>query len=400
MECKNCHRVLPDSTFCPYCGTQLAEEAGKAVRAAPQAPLQGKQAPRINPYVIPEAPKSPKEPKSSEAPQAVCAKTESSSRKKGPGRSALIIGAVLGGIAAVVTVVVLMITLVLVPSLRYSHAMELLEQGSYDLAYREFSELGDYSDAGEMLLETRYLQAKQYRQAGDYTLANDIFQSLDGYKDSEKLIHYHSYKLTRHTDSTCTQPGLEEYTCAGCGDSYVESLEAAHSYEVIAKVDSTCSSLGSKTFRCAVCGDEYTQTIEMRGHLYEEATCTLPKTCTRCNHTTGTALGHTNNVICARCRVTTFKKLTYEGHGPSTISNLTLPVGTYNLIFTHNGKRNFAVYFSPDGSSQNLIVNEIGAVSYTYRVASKAGSLIRFGYINITMADGDWTLSIEAVSNG
>jgi hypothetical protein len=89
-----------------------------------------------------------------------------------------------------------------------------------------------------------------------------------------------------------------------------------------------------------------------------------------------------------------------SGNGPGSITNITLPNGVYNFIFTHTGRSNFVVKFNRGGESYDkLIVNEIGTISYTYQVKVTASSPVKAGFMNITRADGSWTVTIQAVGN-
>ncbi|MBQ9793579.1 MAG: hypothetical protein IJW34_01420, partial [Clostridia bacterium] len=70
-------------------------------------------------------------------------------------------------------------------------------------------------------------------------------------------IHTHVYTATV-TKPTCTEQGYTTYTCAVCGDSYVEDeTEAAgHSYTSIT-TQPTATTQGYTTYTCEVCGDSY-----------------------------------------------------------------------------------------------------------------------------------------------
>lgn len=96
-------------------------------------------------------------------------------------------------------------------------------------------------------------------------------------------------------------------------------------------VEATCTSGGSydSVVCCATCGEEVSRTkitISALGHSWKDATCTSPKTCTRCGATQGSALGHTDSNgdgYCDRCG-------TYLGTTPTTftISTEVSPVGS------------------------------------------------------------------------
>lgn len=74
-------------------------------------------------------------------------------------------------------------------------------------------------------------------------------------------------------------------------------------------VEATCTSGGSydSVVYCATCPEEISRTTittSALGHSWRDATCTSPKTCTRCGATQGSALGHAdsdNDGYCDRC---------------------------------------------------------------------------------------------------
>ncbi len=141
-------------------------------------------------------------------------------------------------------------------------------------------------------------------------------------------------------EATCTANGLITYTCSECGGFMSSSTVAAkgHNYvnadcitagkcsrcgatgsknpsahygPIAAEITraATCKTTGVKTYRCMACkAVDSTETIAALGHNYAAATCTKPKTCTRCSATTGSALGHLmitsgNKSTCKRCGI-------------------------------------------------------------------------------------------------
>ena len=97
-------------------------------------------------------------------------------------------------------------------------------------------------------------------------------------------------------DATCTTPK----TCQRCNTT--EGKAKGHSLGAWSVTKAaTCDANGSQTRTCA-CGFSETQTITPTGHQYKDATCTEPKTCSKCNATAGSALGHNySGASCSRC---------------------------------------------------------------------------------------------------
>ena len=105
---------------------------------------------------------------------------------------------------------------------------------------------------------------------------------------------WHSHKLTSSKPVTCTDGGVDVYTCSGCGHSYESWTPAPgtpHTWKA-----ATCST--PKT--CTTCG---TTTGDPANHKWTAATCTAPNTCSACKATDGASLGHSkgNDGKCTRC---------------------------------------------------------------------------------------------------
>lgn len=76
----------------------------------------------------------------------------------------------------------------------------------------------------------------------------------------------------------------------------------AHSYSLSQTQNPTCSTSGSQSYTCTKCGDAYTETIPKTTHVYKDATCFAPQTCTICHETQGEALVHNyQNGVCTIC---------------------------------------------------------------------------------------------------
>ncbi len=257
----------------------------------------------------------------------------------------------------------------ILPRSNYNKAESLFAEQNYSAAYDIYSKLGNFEDAPEKAKECLYIQATALRAEKKWDDANALFEQIKDYKDSAELIHLHNYEVTASENATCSKDGYKKYKCSICGHGYHDEIKAT-------------------------------------GHNYSSATCTEPKKCKNCGQTSGSALGHTSEKTkCSRCGKVTFKTLKYSGNGPSNITGISLPMGSYNVTFTHSGHSNFIV----KANFCNIWVNEIGTVSYVEQIhctdASYAlgyggpyhyGSLEN-GYINITNADGYWTITIKAI---
>jgi len=126
---------------------------------------------------------------------------------------------------------------------------------------------------------------------------------------------------------TCTETGTKTYTCATCGHTYTEVLDAlGHSYEAVVTAP-TCTEKGYTTYTCSVCDDTYVaDKVDALGHSYD-AVVTAP-TCTEKGYTTYTcsvcgdayvadevaALGHTEVIDEAKDATCTETGLTEGKH--------------------------------------------------------------------------------------
>ncbi len=69
-------------------------------------------------------------------------------------------------------------------------------------------------------------------------------------------VHEHNYRKEITKMPTCTEPGIETYTC-DCGDSYTEEIPAkGHDEgEWSTVVEPTCTTEGKKVLKCTTCGE-------------------------------------------------------------------------------------------------------------------------------------------------
>jgi hypothetical protein len=66
--------------------------------------------------------------------------------------------------------------------------------------------------------------------------------------------------------------------------------------------------------------------------------------------------------------------------------------GIRTIKATHNGKANFVVWLADEsGKDTVLLFNKVGVVNEEFKTAVKGGKY----HLNVTNADGDWTLTIQ-----
>ena len=91
--------------------------------------------------------------------------------------------------------------------------------------------------------------------------------------------HVHDYSIiTVIRPQTCTRSGLIKLTCS-CGAYKYEAIPAAHTWDDgVITTEPTCTEEGVNTFTCTVCGATKTEPIAATGHtpvdeIVTEATC-------------------------------------------------------------------------------------------------------------------------------
>ncbi len=212
--------------------------------------------------------------------------------------------------------------------IKYILAMDLFEKEQFDEAKLVFDSISNYKNSVAMSKECMYQTALLFISQKDYNKSNDILIALEDYKDSKQLIHTHDYKETIITPVTCFSDGYA-------------------------------------TYKCEVCGDYYEETIKSTGHIWVNATCTSPKTCSRCGETVGEALGHTTTTgVCSRCGRNFTSPKTFKGSFSAGYSeensllffgndkyNCNLPKGSYriSISLSSSDKARLIVYLS-DGT--------------------------------------------------
>ena len=156
--------------------------------------------------------------------------------------------------------------------------------------------------------------------------------------ETEIQLHRPVYGAPARVAPTCEEKGSLTRICAICGGKAVETLPAtghgftdaapdgqricafcgkteceALGHDPVTSVlrEATCTEAGQTQDVCSRCGHTVTAEIPAKGHVWRAATCTAPKTCTRCGATEGTVSGHawraatcTAPKTCTRCGAT------------------------------------------------------------------------------------------------
>lgn len=168
-------------------------------------------------------------------------------------------------------------------------------------------------------------------------------------------------------DATCTEPK----SCKNC--DYTEGEALGHDEEDLAAVEETCTTDGLKAGeKCKRCGTvTVAQETIPAGHKWVDATCTAPKTCSRCNTTEGEALGHERvENECTRCHLVW-----------TTISEIgTLDEGT-NVVVTGLVKVINTAWSTQYNNISVTIYDDDGNSFYVYRLGT---SVTRGDTITIT----------------
>ena len=165
--------------------------------------------------------------------------------------------------------------------------------------------------------------------------------------------HVYQSKIT--LNATCTQEGIETFTCTDCWDSYTKPVPSlSHAYtEGVEVQPATCAEEGEMFYTCTVCRMVKNEKTEKLPHTFGESTVTKEPnctekgeksaTCTLCAETCVVELLETNDVhdiqntviraatctdpgeginTCTRCDHT--ENCTYETLGHDYVEGLTL----------------------------------------------------------------------------
>lgn len=122
----------------------------------------------------------------------------------------------------------------IVPTIRYSNAEKLYEEGAHAEAEKIFSELGDYKNSADYIRKCRYETALALMDEELYPEAADAFTALDGYADSNLLA---AECMVRIADGYADEGDLRSAASvyAAAGKPELAKLAAKRRAEALAK---------------------------------------------------------------------------------------------------------------------------------------------------------------------
>ena len=104
-------------------------------------------------------------------------------------RKIIKLGAIYGVVVAFIVVMLVLLTKFYInPTKKYNNALKLCNEGKYEEAIKEFTELGEFKDSADQVIETQYQYSELLFNNGDYQTSADIFSSIMNYKDSKNKI--------------------------------------------------------------------------------------------------------------------------------------------------------------------------------------------------------------------
>lgn len=89
---------------------------------------------------------------------------------------------------------ILCITNYLIPYVSYATAKDSLSKGLYDSAISQFSDIGNYLDSRELLLQAKYEKANTLYSSGKKTEAAAIYKTIPDYSDSKQKYYEIEYE--------------------------------------------------------------------------------------------------------------------------------------------------------------------------------------------------------------
>ncbi len=170
---------------------------------------------------------------------------------------------------------------------------------------------------------TAYYKVRAYKTVS----GKKVYSAYSKTVSTTALSHAYSSGETV-IGATCTQGGLQKYTCTICGNSYTQATDkTAHNYVVVQSVQPTCGTDGYTLYRCSICGDEYKNNLipATGNHSFGESVIINPPSCT----SAGTA-----NRVCSVCGYAVKTVVPALGHDMSK-SVVTEPTCTNQGYTTH-----------------------------------------------------------------
>ena len=178
------------------------------------------------------------------------------------------------GAAATIIAVVLIVTKVIIPSINYSKAEKLLNDGNYDEAISAFAALGEYKDSDAMRVESAnakdYLQAETSLAVGDVEKAAILFGKAVNYQDAreralalwdmvavrETLAAGYCHTVGLKADGTVVAAGWGRYDQCDVSDwTDIVAVSAGYAHTVGLKADGTVVAVGwNQNGQCDVSG--------------------------------------------------------------------------------------------------------------------------------------------------
>ena len=79
----------------------------------------------------------------------------------------------------------------------------------------------------------------------------------------------------------------------GATNSHTITYSHTHTLKYTTTRQPTCTTTGIQNVHCTSCEYSHDVSLPAEGHIYSNATCTAPQTCSVCGHTIGEPLGHT-----------------------------------------------------------------------------------------------------------
>lgn len=131
--------------------------------------------------------------------------------------------------------------------------------------------------AGTLAAGTYFIQVAQYDFEGGSAYEQEVAYALD--------FHVHSYTVTHTKEATCTEEGVDTYTCPDCTYTKTVTLDKLdHDYAEEETVDSTCTEKGHILYKCSMCGDTRQEELPLADHDYVAGETVAP-TCSAKGYT-------------------------------------------------------------------------------------------------------------------